>query len=182
MGWNPDPTNWRAALGGFGAWIPNWNLLGQDEPHRSEIDLYGPTIGQTGTSTRHELMAWIVVLAKSVRIMFATDSAAMLCKAKQLLKKAVQREEELRKGKPIRAGCPFKKPWMLQTDGDLWDVEWEVASEAIQKRGIHNQDLRKVKGHDTAEDVRKGISTVEDKRGNNRSYENADKGCRTACR
>ena len=133
------PTNWWAALGGFGAWIPNWNLPGQDEPHRSEIDIYGPTIGQTGTSTRHELMAWIVVLAKPVRTMFTTDSAAMLCKAKQLLKKAAQREEALRRGKPIRAGCPFKKPWRLQTDGDLRGFAWE----AILKRGIHNQDLRK---------------------------------------
>lgn len=30
------PTNWWAALGGFRAWIPNWNLPGQDEPHRTE--------------------------------------------------------------------------------------------------------------------------------------------------
>ena len=117
-------------------------------------------------------MAWIAALAKPIRTMFATDSAAMLCKAKQLLTKAVQREEALRKGKPIKAGCPFKKPWRLQTDGDLWEVAWE----AIQTRGIRNQDLRKVKGHATAEDVRKGVSTEDDKRGNDRSDENADQG------
>ena len=104
------PTNWWAALGGFGAWIPNWNLPRQDEPHRSEQDLSGPTIGQTGTSTRHELMAWVAVLATPIRTMFATDSVAMLTKAKQLLDKAEQRDEAIRKGKAVKNGCPFKKP------------------------------------------------------------------------
>ena len=103
------PTNWWAALGGFGAWIPNWNPPGHDEPHRYEIDLLGPTIGQTGSSTRHDLMAWTVVLAKPVRTMYATDSAAMLCKAKQLLAKAARMKEAQSRGKPVRAGCPFKK-------------------------------------------------------------------------
>ena len=60
------PTVWWAALGGFGAWIPDWNLTGQEEPHRYEQDLCGPTVGQTGASTRHELMAWIAVLAKPI--------------------------------------------------------------------------------------------------------------------
>ena len=139
-GWQlDDPTNWWAGLGGYGAWIPNWNLPGQDEPHRNEQDLCGPTIGQTGTSTRHELMAWIAVLAKPTRTMFATDSVAMLSKAKQLLNKAAQREEARSKGKPVKPGCPFKKPWRLQTDGDLWEVAWE----AIQTRGISNQDCRR---------------------------------------
>ena len=131
-----------------------------------------PTIGQTGTSTRHELMAWIAVLAKPIRTMFATDSAAMLIKAKQLLNKAAQREEARSKGKPVKPGCPFKKPWRLQTDGDLWEVAWE----AIQTRGIFNRYLRKVKGHAIAEDVRKGKSTAQDKEGNDRSDKNADKG------
>ena len=104
------PTNWWVALGGFGARIPNWNLPGQDEPHRIEQDRCGPTIGHTGTSTRHELMAWIAVLAKPIRTMYATDSVAMLIKAKQLMNNAEQREEARRKGKPVHTGCPFKKP------------------------------------------------------------------------
>ena len=82
------PTVWWTALGGFGAWIPDWNVTGQEEAHRYEQDLCGPTVGQTGTSTRHELMAWIAVLAKPIRTMFATDSAAMLIKAKQLINNA----------------------------------------------------------------------------------------------
>ena len=41
---------------------------------------------------------------------------------------------------------------------------------------IFNQDLRKVKGHAIAEDVRKGKSTAQDKEGNDRIDRNADKG------
>lgn len=55
-------------------------------------------------------MAWIAVSAKPIRAMYATDSAAMLNKAKQLMIKAEQREEAIRKGKPVHIGCPFKKP------------------------------------------------------------------------
>ena len=166
------PTVWWAALGGYGAWIPDWNIGGQEEPHRYEQDLCGPTLGQTGTSTRHELMAWIAVLAKPIRTMFATDSAAMLIRAKQLIQKAEQREEARSKGKPVKSGCPFKKPWRLQTDGDLWEVAWQ----AIHTRGLANQDLRKVKGHATEEDVQQGRSTACDKEGNDRSDKNADRG------
>ena len=117
-------------------------------------------------------MAWIAVLAKPMRTMYATDSVAMLIKAKQLMSKAEQREEARRKGKPVKAGCPFKKAWRLQTDGDLWEVAWE----AIHTRGLSNQDLRKVKGHATEEDVREGRSTHQDKEGNDRSDRNADQG------
>ena len=159
-------------MGGFGARIPDWNVTGQEEPHRYKQDLCGPTVGQTGTSTRHELMAWIAVLAKPIRTMFATDSAAMLIKAKQLIHKAEQREYSTSKGKPVKNGCPFKKPWRLQTDGDLWEVAWE----AIHIRGLSNQDLRKVKEHVTVEDVQQGRSTVSDKEGNDRSDKNADRG------
>ena len=56
---------------------------------------------------------------------------------------------------------PFKKPWGLQRDGDLWEQAWT----AVIKRGAANQDLRKVKGHATLEDVQQGKATAEDKYG-----------------
>ena len=43
-------------------------------------------------------------------------------------------------------------------------------------RGTGNQTLRKVKGHATEKDIVKGISTAEDKEGNDTSDELADKG------
>ena len=118
-GSHTTPKTWWVALGGYGAWIPRWDRQGESMPHRGEEDIQGPTIGQTGSATRHELMAWLAVLAKPIRSMYATDSAAMLCKAKQLLEKAAIRQECLKNGRKTKEGCPFKKPWGLQTDGDL---------------------------------------------------------------
>ena len=71
-----------------------------------------------------------------------------------------------------KEGCPFKKPWGMQTDGDLWQVAWE----AIIARGSGNQDIRWVKGHATNEDIRQGRSSSSDQKGNDRSDTNADKG------
>ena len=166
------PETWWAALGGHGAWIPRWDRREEAMPHRGEEDMYGPTIGQTGSSTRHELMAWITVLAKPIRSMYATDSAAMMDKAKQLLAKAEERQHSISRGRRYKEGCPFKKPWGLQKDGDLWEVAWD----AILKRGIGNQDLRKVKGHATEDDIRAGRSNEYDRDGNDRSDTNADRG------
>ena len=60
----------------------------------------------------------------------------------------------------------------MQADGDLWEIVWH----AILKRGASNQQIRKVKGHATSEDVQAGRSTAEDKSGNDKSDANADMG------
>ena len=60
----------------------------------------------------------------------------------------------------------------LQTDGDLWQQAWY----AVVQRGSSNQSLRKVKGHATLEDIQKGISNEEDKKGNDKGDELADDG------
>ena len=60
----------------------------------------------------------------------------------------------------------------MQVDGDLWEQAWK----AVLKRGWQNQTLRKVKGHATEDDIVKGISNREDKKGNDLSDELADKG------
>ena len=60
----------------------------------------------------------------------------------------------------------------VQTDGGLWEQAWL----AILKRGVANQTLRKVKGHATQEDIEAGRSTPEDKKGNDNSDANADRG------
>ena len=53
---------------------------------------------------------------------------------------------------------------------------WEQAWKAVLNRGAANQDLRKVKGHATTEDIKAGRSTDADKKGNDKSDENADLG------
>ena len=67
---------------------------------------------------------------------------------------------------------PFGKPWALQTDGDLWELAWE----AILERGATSQQLRKVKGHATTEDIATGKTIEADKFGNDNSDEAADRG------
>ena len=95
----------------------------------------------------------------------------MLNKALRLISVAERDLDEETKGINIERGNPFGKPWGLQTDGDLWEQAWL----AVKLRGIGNQTLRKVKGHATEEDVANGISTWEDREGNDNSDKPADK-------
>ena len=74
------PTKWWAAMGGYGVWMPNWNKKDETIEERNERSCQGPANGQTGSSTRQELMALIRVLALPYRTMYATDSASMLAK------------------------------------------------------------------------------------------------------
>ena len=166
------PTKAWAALGGCGAWFPDWNKEGEDKPHRRERDLAYPAIGQNSSSTRQELAMWLLILTEPVRTMYATDSASMLNKAKQLLAAAKRIAEEEEQGKHVRKDNPYKRPWGLQRDGDLWQQAWT----AILQRGVESQDLRKVKGHATPKDIAEGRSNKIDAEGNDRSDKNADKG------
>ena len=71
--------------------------------------------------------------------------------------------------KKALSNSPFKKPWGLHKDGDLWEQIWE----AIHKRGLYNQQIRWVKGHATDKQVEEGISSQRDQYGNDRSDTNA---------
>ena len=83
----------------------------QRQQLRQDTTLHGAAIGQTGTSTRQELTAWIRVLAIPCRSCYATDSASMMKKALKLIAAAEWDMEENAKGIKIRRGNPFKKPW-----------------------------------------------------------------------
>ena len=107
-----------------------------------------------------------------IRSCYATDSASMMGKAIQLIKAVEHLETQKKQGKKATTKNPFKKAWGLQTDGDLWQQAWL----AVVKRGPRNQSLRKVKGHATMEDIQKGISNAEDKKGNGKRDEQADEG------
>ena len=114
----------------------------------------------------------MTVLAEPIRSNYATDSAAMMGKAIKLIEAAKVYENRQCTHKPSREKNPIGKPWGMQADGDLWEQVWQ----AILKRGAANQQIRKVKGHATSEDVQAGRSTVDDKTGNDKSDANADKG------
>ena len=112
-----------------------------DGGFKDDVTYYGAALGQTGTSTRQELTAWIRVLAIPCRNMYATDSASMMSKACKLIKAAERCITGKSNGTEIKRGNPFGKPWGLQIDGDLWEQAWK----AVLKRGSGNQALRKVK-------------------------------------
>ena len=92
-----SPKRWWAAVGGYGIWVPQWNREGEEDPRGKEQRLCGPPLGQTGSSTRQEMLGWIMVLSMPIRSHYATDSAAMLGKAKQLMHFARKREEDIAK-------------------------------------------------------------------------------------
>ena len=98
--------------------------LRQQPALRETTSYHGPAIGQTGTSTRQELTAWITVLTIPCRSCYATDSASVFNKALRLIKAAEEKIVEDSMGASIKRGNPFKKPWGLQVDGDLWEQAW----------------------------------------------------------
>ena len=167
-----DPTNWWAALGGFGVWMPDWNKDDCQDQDKKETSTYGPAVGQTGSSTRQELMAWLAVLAMPIRTLYASDSNAVVDKANRLIEAARKIEQSGTEQHQSRMGNPFGEPWGMQPDGDLWEQAWQ----AVLRRGAENQRIRKVKGHATEADVQNGTATRKDKDGNHYSDQNADKG------
>ena len=94
----------------------------------------------------------------------------MMPKAKKLIEVVAQREALIAQGRKAQQRNPFRKPWGLQRDRDLWEQAWIV----VLRRGANSKDLRKVKGHATKENVEAGTSIAADKEGNDKSDENAD--------
>ena len=95
----------------------------------------------------------------------------MLEKATKLQEVAVNWMESVRNNWLPKRN-PFRKPWGLQTDGDLWKTLWE----ATLIRGPEAHCLTKVKGHATADDVANGRATPKDKGGNDQADDCATKG------
>ena len=59
--------------------------------HRQSEEIYcgGGVIGLNGSSTRCETTSWIFTITLPFWIMYATDSASMLAKAKKIINAAV---------------------------------------------------------------------------------------------
>ena len=166
-----NPANTWLATAGFGIWTPDYV---SDDPDNDEAERYtnqasedgglkqwASLPGQRCSSTRVETAAAIVALTRNKHIHIGTDSAAMLGKATKLQEAAVDWMECV-SSNWLPKRNPFRKPWGLQTDGDLWKKLWE----ATLIRGPEAHCLSKVKGHATADDVAKGLATPKDKSGN----------------
>ena len=113
----------------------------------------------------------IPATTQPVTFKFATDSAAMFMKAREMLKAAKERSLN-NFMTPNVTRNPFGKELGLQRDGDMWKVAWQ----AIGMRGFKSQDPRRVKGHATSEDINEGRSSEKDEAGNDYWDELADDG------
>ena len=127
--------------------------------------------GQKSSSTRMELAAWISALTNNTPIHMGTDSKSMMDKAVIMMKSAAKWNQDQSATWWIKRN-PFKKPWGLQPDGDLWESVWE----AYLARGTDAQELTKVKGHATDRQVELGEVKDRDKKGNDKSDQFADYG------
>ena len=89
--------------GGNGMRAGGWNAAVENKEQRREQNLATPAIGQMGSSTRQELIGWLLALSLPIRSMYATDSASMLSKAKMLIAAAIkkQEEEEIKKSNEV---------------------------------------------------------------------------------
>ena len=124
-----------------------------------------------GSSTRMELAAWLLSMTRNKAVYMATDSKAMLDKAAKLMNAAELRTLTKEEDWWILPN-PFKKPWGLQADGDLWRMGWM----AVLARGVGRQTLKKVKGHATARQVEEGVAAEDEKEGNDWADSFADRG------
>ena len=145
------PEKWWASLGGFGLWIPQ-------HPDTGKVHIAaGGAVGQDGSSTRQELAGWLAALTQPFKVCYATEGAALIAKTKKLLVAAANYENLQKLNSTITAfRNPFGRRWSLQPDGDMWELAWN----AIIRRGSTSQKIRKVKSHATLLDVAGGRSTT----------------------
>lgn len=176
-------ANW--SFGGYGLWWPGqvvdeafWESQPEMqvafvEQNEHGVGQWNCLRGQMGSSTRMELASWLLALTRRAAVHMGTDSMAMMSKAKRLMDAAEQRcsikEEDWWK-----LPNPFKKPWGLQPDGDLWKMAWM----AVLSRGPGRQMLTKVKGHATESHVVEGKVRAEDKDGNDWADTYAERGAK----
>ena len=119
------PTSKEYCLGGAGAWHPERDLAntGATEAETNlatfmqEADglrLCNHLEGYGGSSTRLEITGAITALAMNGPANIGTDSQAFIDKATRL-------------HQHIAMGTQPKRPWMLQKDGDIWQIYHEHA-------------------------------------------------------
>ena len=80
--------------------MPKWSK-------HEEINIKAEALGQTGSSTRQEICAWLISLTLPFKSEYATDSAALVCKATQMLEAAERIKQEESKGRKVRKNNPF---------------------------------------------------------------------------
>ena len=162
---NPQVQAW--CLGGLGIWWPGRDL--DNHPctqvedtfstyvqEHGGVSLWGSATGHRSSSTRTELAAGIVAATNSIGIHQGSDSMAYVKKFNQI------RDGDFRP----------KRPWNLQTDGDLW----EILDNILKGRGPASLKVSWCKGHATQKHIDENKTSVEKKAGNDMADVNATKG------
>ena len=162
------PSNWLWGMSGFGVVWNNRNIDLQpfsdnelnytfNSVQDKEVSLWGALPGHRSSSTRAELAAGIVSIVAPGAVHQATDSKSYLDKANIILS---------------GVNVTIKKPWGLQTDGDLWKI-WEALA---KQKGFNAIRLSKVKAHTSLQDVEKGVISMFNRHYNDVSDKKATKG------
>lgn len=175
---NPKSSAWQMAV--YGMWWP-------DPPSESENEqmtrytfqqtvaqgtmMWGSMVGQHAHSTRTEHAALLIAMLSPIPLNIATDSQAMMDKAEYLINQAILWQLKMGTDQWTTA-TPCGKAWGLQKDGDLWEVFWA----ASLLRGPRTLKLTKVKSHCGLKDVKAGVITEEDRRGNGHADDAATAG------
>ena len=107
----------------------------------------------------------------SLPIHVGIDSKTMVDKAIVLMEVACRCNDDSSATQWIKLN-PLTKPWGLQPDRGLWELEWE----ACLTRGTHAQQLTKVNGHATVKQVELAEVEEHHKKGNDQADKFADYG------
>jgi hypothetical protein len=165
-----NPRYMMFGLAGIGVWWPERNIIekklnereaemGWEVQKENGCAIHTSLAGYGGSSTRAEIAAGTLAISADGPIHLATDSQAFMDKAESLIRLAHQ-------------GLGPKRPFELQTDGDIWSTFWET----VHQKGPSSIKISKVKGHATDEEVREGKVKAEDKVGNDAADKAADVG------
>ena len=178
-----SPGDHKWALGGVGIWWPGIRTreefdelmpskpIAHQEGNQDGYGQWNRMSGQKGSSTRMELAALIVAMTRNTPLHMGIDSQSTIAKARRLQAIATARCES-RSASWWMWKNPYKRPWALQTDGDLWQQYWG----GLMTRGPGTITYTKVKGHASDQHIASGEATQSQKEGNDYADHYAGKG------
>ena len=175
-----NPKKWFLGMGGAGVFWPGRvlsrsgcnqtltrvHLLNKGEEevafHKQELDgvrLWTKVSAYNGNSTRAELTAGLMALMAEGPVHIGSDSRAFVDRANAIINR-------------IHKHKPFKKPWGVVSDGDLW----EFFVKAVKQKGTKSIRISWVKGHATEANIKQGTSDPIKKYGNDTADTTANEG------
>ena len=110
--------------------------------------MWAPLCGKWHSSGRAELAALVMAAHARIPIHIGLDNRGVVNKANFILQMAGRHGN----GSGEQLSRPYKMPWGLQVDGELWKTLWDL----VWERGPKTTRVSKVKGHATSKMVAEG--------------------------